>query len=163
MHVLTAFKASFILAGLAAFSPAFSAAARPTNSTNACDVARTYIRLTAEGRYDEVGDLWAPDAVFFNPRGDIIRGQPAIKQFYSTFLKKITPENRIGSLTWDAKANICVMELETRVVRDAAGKWTPDARGNFVRTAIDRFVVNKQGKVQEMRVYLAPDKAWLEK
>jgi hypothetical protein len=49
------------------------------------------------------------------------------------------------------------------VVRDAAGKWTPDARGNFVRTAIDRFVVNKQGKVQEMRVYLAPDKAWLEK
>lgn len=128
---------------------------------NACDVAREYIRLTDEKRYDEVGELWAEDAIFYNPRGEVIRGKAAIKQFYSAFLRKITPVNRIASLTLDPKINTCVMELETRVVRGPDGHWTPDARGDFVPTAIDRFVVNKAGKVQQMRVYLAPDKAWL--
>jgi hypothetical protein len=131
-------------------------------TADACDVAREYIRLTDEGQYDEVGDLWAADAVFYNPRGDVIRGQPAIKEFYSNFLRSITPVNRIASLAHDPEANVCVMEIETRVVRGEDGHWTPDPDGDWVRGAIDRFVINSEGKVQEMRVFLAPDKAWLE-
>lgn len=142
----------------AAEAPVEDVAAKP----NACDVAREYIKLTDEKRYDEVGDLWAPDAVFYNPRGDIIRGQPAIKEFYSKFLSSITPVNRIASLAWDPEANVCVMEIETRVVRGPDGKWTPDPNGEWVRGAIDRFIINDAGKVQEMRVFIAPDKAWLE-
>ncbi len=152
-----------LLCGLLCTVPgAAQAKAARGPAVQACDVARTYIRLTDEGRYDEVGDLWAPDAIFYNPRGDILRGQPAIKAFYSAFLRTITPVNRIGALAFDRQANVCVMEIETRVVRGPDGKWTPDPSGNFVRTAIDRFTVNRAGKIQEMRVYLAPDKAWLE-
>lgn len=130
---------------------------------NGCEVAKEYIRLTDEQRFDEVGDLWASDAVFYNPRGDIIRGQPAIKEFYGKFLRSITPVNRIASLAWDPVSKVCVMEIETRVVRGPDGHWTPDPEGEWVRGAIDRFVINDDGKVQEMRVFLAPDKAWLEK
>lgn len=163
MHVLKVVLGTSVLLGLASANPASAGTARSKSaSANACDVARTYIRLTEEKRYDEVGELWAPDAVFYTPRGDVIRGKPAIKEFYSTFLRKITPVNRIASLALDPKANVCVMELETRVVRGSDGKWVPDARGDFVPTAIDRFVVNNSGKVQKMRVYLPPDKAWLE-
>lgn len=163
MHVLKVVLGASVLLGLASASPASAGAAKTRSSwANACEVARKYIRLTDQKRYDEVGELWAPDAVFFNPRGEIIRGKPAIKLFYSTFLRKITPVNRIASLAWDPKGNVCVMELETRVVRGPDGKWMPDARGEFVPSAIDRFVVNNRGKVQQMRVYLPPDKAWLE-
>ena len=135
--------------------------AKARRLTNACEVAKEYIRLTDIQRYDEVGELWADDAVFYNPRGNVIRGKQAISQFYSTFLRSITPINRIASLTYDRKGNVCVMEIETRVVRGANGAWTPDASGDFVPTAIDRFVVNRAGKVQQMRVYLPPDRAWL--
>ena len=163
MHIFKFFVGASVLVGLTAANPALAGAARPTSSrADACDVARTYIRLTAEHRYDEVGELWAPDAVFFNPRGDVIHGQPAIKQFYSTFLRKITPVNRIASLAHDPQNGVCVMEIETRVVRGPDGVWVPDAKGNFVATAIDRFVINKMGKIQQMRVYLPPNKAWLE-
>lgn len=139
-----------------------SAQAGQRNSRgNACNVAREYIRLTAEGRYDDVGGLWAEDAVFYSPSGEVIRGRTAIRQFYSRFLRKITPVNRIASLALDPNARVCVMELETRVVLGPDGVWAPDASGNFVPTAIDRFQVNRAGEVQSMRVYLAPVKAWL--
>lgn len=137
------------------------AASKP--AVNACDVAREYIRLTDEKQYDQVGELWADDAVFYNPAGEVIRGKPAIKQFYSRFLRQITPINRIASLAFDPQAGVCVMELETRVIMGPDGKWVPNASGDFVPTAIDRFVVNKDGKVQQMRVYLPNPKAWLEK
>lgn len=139
-------------AGLALHAqPSMSATKR-----KACDVAREYIRITDEGKYDRIGDLWADDAVFHAPTGEVIRGKPAISQFYSSFLRKITPVNRIGRLTYDPKQNICVLEIESRVIVSEQGLWKPDPSGNFERTAIDVFVVNKQGKVQDMRVYLGP-------
>ncbi len=114
-----------------------------------------------ERRYDQVGDLWADDAVFFSPMGKIVRGKAEISAFYARFLRQITPVNRIASLTWDRAGNVCVMELETRVTKGADGKWMPDPNGDFHSTAIDRFVVNDAGKVQQMRVYLAPSDPWL--
>lgn len=158
------YLSSFVLVGLASATlvPAEASAAKK-RQVPACDVARQYIQLTSEQRYDEVGDLWADDAVFYNPTGEVIRGKPAIKQFYSRFLRQIKPINRIASLAWDPKTNVCVMELETRVVMGPEGRWVPDPVGDFVPTAIDRFQVNRRGKVQQMRVYLAPVKAWQER
>ena len=148
-----------------AFAQAAVAAApatpAPTQPASACDVAREYIRLTDEKQYDQVGELWADDAVFYSPMGVIIRGKPAIKEFYSRFLRTITPVNRISSLTFDPTTNVCVMELETRVAKDASGEWRPNAAGEFQRTAVDLFTINASGKVQQMRVYLAPADRWL--
>lgn len=125
-------------------------------SKKACDVAREYIRLTDEGQYDRIGDLWAEDAVFYAPTGAVIRGKTAIRQFYSGFLRKITPVNRIGSLTYDPKTNFCAMEIQTRVIKGSKGEWVPNASGDFHTTVIDLFSVNKSGKVQSMKVFLAP-------
>ena len=140
-----------------------SAAAAETTLLRGCEVAREYIRLTDDGEYDQVGELWVDNAVFYNPVGEIIRGKPAIKSFYSRFLRTITPVNRVSTLAWDPVGNVCVMEIETRVVKGKDGKWMPDSKGNFQRTAIDRFIVNDDGMIEEMRVYLAPPMPWLNK
>ncbi|UZW57422.1 hypothetical protein NUH86_17690 [Sphingobium sp. JS3065] len=98
----------------------------------------------------------ADDAVFYAPNGAVIRGKPAIGQFYNKFLKSITPINRIGRISLDRQSNVCALEIETRVILTPEGKWKPDPSGDFQRTVVDLFTVNTQGKVQEMRVYLAP-------
>jgi len=129
-------------------------------STRACDIASEYVRLIEAHRYDEVGELWADDAVFYSPRGVVIRGKAAIKAFYAKFLPTITPINRIARLAWDAQQNVCTMELETRMTRGADGEWKPDAQGAFQAAAVDRFTVSKAGKVQHMIVYLPPNDRW---
>ncbi|GGZ11266.1 nuclear transport factor 2 family protein [Novosphingobium colocasiae] len=144
--------AIMVAAGIATLSSPSHAA--PTR--NACDVAKEYLRLTEMQQYDRIGDLWADDAVFYAPNGQTIRGRHAIGDFYSAFLKKITPVNRIGSLTFDRRARRCALEIETRVVRGPSGEWVPDAKGEFVGTVIDLFTVNRKGKITRMKVYLAP-------
>lgn len=152
MHSRWSTAAIMAAAGFAALSsPSQAATAR-----NACAVAREYLRLTEIQHYDRIGDLWADDAVFYAPNGQTIRGRHAIGAFYSAFLKKITPVNRIGSLTFDPRANRCALEIETRVVRGPAGEWVPDPKGEFVGTVIDLFTVNRKGKITRMKVYLAP-------
>lgn len=125
---------------------------------DACDVARTYIDLTEQGRYEQVGELFSSDAVFYNPAGVILVGSDNIKTFYANFLPTIRPKNRISSLV--SSGDVCVMEIETRMAPVEDGHLWPSDDGVFMHTAIDRMTVDAEGKIKHMIVYKAPPNFW---
>ena len=136
-------------------SPALAAHATP-----ACDVAAHYVQVIQEGRYGEVGNLFADNAIFYNPQGRILRGRPAITAFYTSFLSAATPIVRAARFAEDRARGVCVMELETRMRRDELGRWSNAADGDYSLSAIDRMTVNPAGKIEHMVVYLAPPGRW---
>ncbi|MBV1688960.1 nuclear transport factor 2 family protein [Novosphingobium sp. G106] len=147
-----------IVALILALSPASSAFA--ADAGPACEVAAQYVQIIQQGKYQEVGNLFAGDAVFYNPQGRILRGRAPIKAFYSAFLGASTPTVRAARFTEDRTHRVCVMELETRMHQDDKGRWSNSADGNYTLSAIDRMMVNADGKIAHMIVYLAPATRW---
>src|ERR1700759_4312693 len=58
-------------------------------------LAQRYVDTTNRGAYSEIGDLFAPDAVFLTPDGQELHGRETIRSFYSEFLPTITPKIRL--------------------------------------------------------------------
>lgn len=112
----------------------------------ACKPAQRYIDLTAAGQYDQLGSLFADDAVFVTPIGTVLHGPAEIGEFYKTFLPKIKPRN--VPITFIADGDECVMALVTATNLDNYAKYR--------LAAIDHFTVNKKGKIRHMVVYLRP-------
>ena len=102
--------------------------------------------LIAAERYDELGTLFADDAVFLTPIGKVLRGPAEIGDFYKAFLPTIKPRN--VPITFIADGDECVMELVTATNLDDYAKYR--------LAAIDHFTVNKQGKIGHMVVFLRP-------
>lgn len=128
---------------------------------SACDVAVQYVDCIQSGRYDDLGELWAEDALFHAPHGKVFKGRKAIGAFYSEFLRKITPIIQGVRYVCDEKQRVCVMELESRMRRNKEGQWVTDPEAPWTLSAIDRFTVNEEGKIQHMIAYTAPDNRWL--
>jgi hypothetical protein len=127
---------------------------------DACDVAKDYILLTEQGKYEQVGTLFASDAEFMTPKGTILKGSAAITAFYSAFLPTIKPVNRIHSLV--REGTVCVMQIQTRLKKTPQGTWAPAPDGEFAHTAIDVMTVDSEGKIKKMMVYLAPQNFWIQ-
>ncbi|MEJ0045286.1 MAG: nuclear transport factor 2 family protein [Rhodospirillales bacterium] len=120
-----------------------------------------YLHLIQTAKYEQVGTLWAEDAVFYNPLGTVIQGRQNIQTFYANFLQRITPVVRAASVTEDASGRACVMELESKMRREPDGTWKTDAKAPFSLSAIDRFTINDRGMIQHMIVYTAPPNRWM--
>ena len=120
--------------------------AASTRGKRACKPAQRYIDLTAAGQYDQLGSLFADDAVFVTPIGTVLHGAAEIGEFYKTFLPKLKPRN--VPITFIADGNECVMALVTATNLDNYAKYR--------LAAIDHFTVNRQGKIRHMVVYLRP-------
>lgn len=121
--------------------PAADARGKP-----ACAPAQRYLDLTAAGRYDQLGSLFADDAVFVTPIGKVLHGAAEINAFYKNFLPTLKPRN--VPISFIADGNECVMELVTATNADNYAKYR--------LAAIDHFTVNKEGKIRHMVVYLRP-------
>ena len=124
--------------------PAASAKGRP-----ACAVAQKYVDNVNAGRYQDQGGLFAEDAVFVRPDGQVSHGSKEIGEFYSNFLGKITP--KIIPISFIADGNECVMELAAMTRVNDSDK--------YMLGAIDHFTMNKQGKIQHMVVFIRPQSA----
>lgn len=120
--------------------------AASTRGKRACEPAQRYLDLIAAGRYDQLGTLFAADAVFVSPVGKVLHGPAEIDDFYKAFLPKIKPRN--VPITFIADGDECVMELVTATTLDNYAKYR--------LAAIDHFTVNKQGKIGHMVVFLRP-------
>ena len=120
--------------------PAASAQGKP-----ACQPARQYVDITAARRYQDLGTLFADDAVFVAPNGKVLRGAKEIGAFYEGFLPTIDPDNI--PISFIADGTECVMELVSRVKH---------GDGKYRLAAIDHFTVNAAGKIVHMVVYLRP-------
>lgn len=127
---------------------------------SSCDVATEYVEHIREGRYDEVGELFAENAIFYNPQGNILRGRSAIGAFYSEFLGRLKPILRGVRYVSDEAQQVCAFELESRMSWTAACGWQNDPDAPFSMSAIDRITVNAAGKIQHMIVYTAPATRW---
>jgi hypothetical protein len=68
---------------------------RPSRSPRAW--ADRYVATVNSGRYGDLRELFAPDAVFLPPDGDEYHGPDEIAGFYQRFLPTITPQVRISS------------------------------------------------------------------
>lgn len=112
----------------------------------ACAVAQRYVDLIAAERYDQVGTLFADDAVFVTPVGKVLHGAADIGRFYGDLMPKLKPRN--VPISFMADGNECIMELVTATNMDNYAKYR--------LAAIDHFTVNKQGKIRHMVVYLRP-------
>jgi len=110
----------------------------------ACAAAHAYVELIKAGRYNEIGSLFATDAIFLSPDGNIYRGRDEITGFYGKFLGHVKPE--IIPLSFIGENNECIMELASRT----------NPEGKFRVGAIDHFTVDASGKVKRMVVFLRP-------
>jgi ketosteroid isomerase-like protein len=109
--------------------------------TNPRRFAERYVELTNNGRYDELGKLFAADALFIGPGGRQFQGRDEISNFYQTFLPTIKPTLRMASFV--EQGDTCVYELEARINDDTA----------FKLSAIDHATLNGDGLVARFAVY----------
>jgi len=120
--------------------------AASAHGKRACAPAQRYVELIAAERYDEVGTLFADDAVFVTPVGKVLHGSAEIRKFYADLMPKLKPRNVPISFIGDGDE--CIMELVTATNLDNYAKYR--------LAAIDHFTVNEQGKIRHMVVYLRP-------
>ena len=107
-------------------------------------LAQRYVDTTNRGAYSEIGDLFAPDAIFLTPDGQELHGREEIRSFYSEFLPTITPKIRLAS--WFESGNECVFEIAARI------SGHPD---EFLG-AIDHFTVGPDGLASRLVVFTRP-------
>jgi hypothetical protein len=107
-------------------------------------LAERYVDTTNRGAYSEIGDLFAPDAVFLTPGGQELHGRDAIRSFYSEFLPTITPQIRLAS--WFENGNECVFEIAARI----------SSHPEEFLGAIDHFTVGPDGLATRLVVFTRP-------
>jgi ketosteroid isomerase-like protein len=103
--------------------------------------AEAYVDIINRGAYGELGDLFAPDAIFLGPNRQEFRGRAEISNFYRQFLSEITPSIRIVSYV--EQASDCVYELEAKVQGDA----------EYRLGAIDHATLDANGRVKRFTVW----------
>jgi hypothetical protein len=103
--------------------------------------AEQYVELVNRGSYDQLGALFAVDAVFLGPNRQELHGREEIGAFYGRFLNEIRPTIRI--VTYVEQGNDCVYELEAM----SSGST------EFVLGAIDHATLDDDGLVARFAVY----------
>ena len=126
---------------LASKPPAASAQGKP-----ACAPAKTYVDRINAGQYDQISSLFAPDAVFLTPTGQILTSREQIGQFYQKLLGRLQPA--IVPISFIGDGRDCVMELVAATQLDKHARYR--------LSAIDHFTVNDAGLIAHMVVYLRP-------
>jgi hypothetical protein len=110
-------------------------------------LAERYVDTTNRGAYSEIGDLFAPDAVFLTPDGRELHGREEIRSFYCEFLPTITPRIRLAS--WFENDNECLFEIAARISGDSE---------EFIG-AVDHFTVGRDGLATRLVVFSRPKPA----
>jgi steroid delta-isomerase len=117
----------------------------PSAEDNAKTVNR-YLELAAEGRADDIADLYADDATVEDPvGGEVHIGREAIRGFYSG-LANVNAEPEMFTLR--------------ALGHEAAWFWalTVDVGGNRMRIEIiSTMTFNDEGKIASMKAYWTPE------
>lgn len=109
-----------------------------------CVTAERYVTRVAGHRWDEIGALFAPDAVFLPPDGPALRGRAAITAWFA----KAPPVAIAKPLSFIAAGRECFMELAGKRVGQADDKWRI--------SAIDHFTMNSKGEIVRAIYYFRP-------
>ena len=116
-----------------------------TPEDNAKTVKR-YLELAAQGKADDVADLYADDATVEDPVGSEVHiGRPAIRKFYDALP------------TTGASADIITLRT---LGHEAAFHWTLTINLDDAKMRIDVISVmtfDDEGKIASMKAYWGPD------
>jgi hypothetical protein len=114
----------------------------------ACIAAQRYLELVNAGRYGEIADLFAPDAVVLEPMrgpaGGAARGRAEIDAFYS---------RRIGGMR-PTVVGVAFVGTRSDCMLENAAKVPPSTR--YALSSINHFAVNRQGKITRMVAFARP-------
>ncbi|MGH7916416.1 MAG: nuclear transport factor 2 family protein [Candidatus Binataceae bacterium] len=110
----------------------------------ACATPHKYVTMINAGRYDAIGGLFAPDAVYMGPDGKTRHGAKNIGKFYESFLPILKPH--LKAVSYTQSGNQCFMELANKSKRT----------GTYSLTAIDHFFINADGRIAKFIVYVRP-------
>ena len=106
--------------------------------------ADRYVATINAGNYDELGALFARDAVFLPPNGATLTGPDEIAGFYREFLPTILPTVRISSFFEAGAEAMFVLSASTR-----------DRQGEFVG-AVDHVTVDADGRARRLVIFTRP-------
>lgn len=106
----------------------------------ACVVAERYVSLVNAGRYAQVPQLFAVDAVLMEPGGNSARGHEEINAFYTGRIGSMRPT--LVPVAYVGNQTDCMVELAVERQIDGATRYT--------LTSIDHFTVDATGKATRM-------------
>jgi len=109
-------------------------------------VAHRYLELVNAHAYDQIGSLFALDAVVLGPSGEEVAGRGAITALWAERFSQNGPEE-VSAASMVTEGDTCVVELSPRF----SGELEP--RAGMV---IDHFTVNAAGEIIRLAIYLRP-------
>ena len=108
--------------------------------------AERYVELVNDQRFDQVGSLFADDAVVLSPTGEVVSGKVAITALWADEFSKSGPSSvTITSAVSDN--SVCVVELSPQLPGESA------PRSGHV---VDHFTVDPAGAIVRLAIYLRP-------
>ena len=108
--------------------------------------AHRYLELVNAHDYDQIGSLFALDAVVLGPSGEAVAGREEITALWAEQFSKSGPEE-VSAASMVAEGDSCVVELSPRFSGER------EARAGMV---IDHFTVNAAGEIIRLAIYLRP-------
>ena len=117
-----------------------------TTPSPARRAADHYVDMINANRFGAIEDLFASDATFLPPSGEVLKGRQEIGRFYREEAAQRIKGCRAVSFVQEGDK--CVVELEPI-------RKVPLALP-FVARAIDHFTVDAEGKICRLAIYLNP-------
>jgi hypothetical protein len=112
----------------------------------ACRTAAKYVEYVEKGEYDKISGLFADNAIFVKPKAELSRGRAEIHKFYMGYIAPMKP--KIVPVRYDGVGQNCYLTLTTMMSKGA--------KSGYVLASIDHFIMNPDGKVGELVVYVRP-------
>lgn len=112
----------------------------------ACALAQAYVDHINAGRYRDAADLFAADAILFEPTRRTYRGLAEIRTFYEGQIGKMRPE--VVPVSYLGDDRDCMVELATRT--DIGGEQ------RYALVSIDHFTLDANGKAARMIAFARP-------
>ena len=100
---------------------------------SACSAPRKYVKLINDGKYDSVGSLFADNAAYMGPDGELVMARGYRRLLLALLAKTQAPVARVEIFQ---QGNECMMELENK-----SGQT-----GEFAPAAVDHFTIDSAGK-----------------
>jgi hypothetical protein len=112
----------------------------------ACALAESYVDHINAGRFRAAADLFAADAILFEPTRRTYRGLVEIRTFYEVQIGRMRPE--VVPVSYLGDERDCMVELATRT--EIAGE------PRYALVSIDHFTVDAHGKASRMIAFARP-------
>jgi hypothetical protein len=116
-----------------------------SGTSPAAKIARNYIRLVNERRYDAISSLFADDGLSLPPSRQVVQGRAALDAFYPEIAQVGPKLIAVGYTSTDSD---CFVEI--------AAEEEVDGERRYVLVAVNHFTVNRQGLATRMITYARP-------